>query len=157
MPTKVVSLFIFFQELSNTKKIKALRPKMTKVASRGSCLKVLSRCQLVGSCVRPGENFFSRPTTMQVCTFDTFTGNLAVNSVFVSIYERHEQVSLFFIFSKLFYRFLYHGDQMISWWRISRWLVVNFEIHRCSSGVNSDLGECFFWGLCKPVIASTDL
>ena len=30
------------------------------------------------------------------------------------------------------------------------------RIHLCSSGVISDLGECFFWGLCKPVIASTD-
>ena len=26
-----------------------------------------------------------------------------------------------------------------------------------SSGVNSNHGECFFWGLCKPFIASTDL
>ena len=33
--TKVVSFFIFFQELSNKKKIKAPRPKMTKIASRG--------------------------------------------------------------------------------------------------------------------------
>ena len=42
MRTKVASFFIFFQELSNKKKIKALRPKMTKIASRGgSCLKVL--------------------------------------------------------------------------------------------------------------------
>ena len=41
MRTKVVSFFIFFQELSNKKKIKALRPKMTKIASRGgSCLKL---------------------------------------------------------------------------------------------------------------------
>ena len=32
MRTKVVSFFLFFQELSN-KKIKALRPKMTKIAS----------------------------------------------------------------------------------------------------------------------------
>ena len=41
MRTKVVSFFIFFQELSNQKKIKALRPKMTKIALRGggSCLK----------------------------------------------------------------------------------------------------------------------
>ena len=39
MRTKVVSGFIFFQELSNKKKIKALRPKMTNIASRGSCLK----------------------------------------------------------------------------------------------------------------------
>ena len=46
---------------------------------------------------------------------------------------------------------------MISWWRICRWLAVNFKIHVCSSGVNSDLGECFFWGPCKPVIASSDL
>ena len=35
MRTKVASFFIFFQELSNKKKIKALRPKMTKIASRG--------------------------------------------------------------------------------------------------------------------------
>ena len=38
MRTKVVSFFVFFQELSNKKKIKALRPKMAKIASRGSCL-----------------------------------------------------------------------------------------------------------------------
>ena len=35
MRTKVMSFFIFFQELFNKKKIKALRPKMTKIASRG--------------------------------------------------------------------------------------------------------------------------
>ena len=69
----------------------------------------------------------------------------------------------FIHFSKLFliynYCFLYHayGDQKISWWKICKWRAVNFEIHLCSSGVNSDLGECFFWGLCKPVIASTNL
>ena len=34
MRTKVASFFIFFQELSNKKEIKALRPKMTKIASR---------------------------------------------------------------------------------------------------------------------------
>ena len=39
MHTKLVSFFIFFQELSNGKKIKAPGPKMTKIASRGSCLK----------------------------------------------------------------------------------------------------------------------
>ena len=38
MRTKAVSFFIFFQELSNKKKIKAPRPKMTKIASKGSCL-----------------------------------------------------------------------------------------------------------------------
>ena len=42
MRTKVVSFFNFFQELSNKKKFKALRPKMTKIASRGSCLKTVS-------------------------------------------------------------------------------------------------------------------
>ena len=64
----------------------------------------------------------------------------------------------FCIFSKLFYYcFLYHGDQKIAWWRICRWQAVNFDIHLCSSGVNSDLGECLFWGLCKSVVASTDL
>ena len=93
-----------------------------------------------------------------VCTFDTVTGNLAVNSIFVIFYERYEHVSLFFhFFETLFYRFLYHGDQMIFWWRICRSLAVIFKIPLCSSGMNSDLRECFFWGLCQPVIASTDL
>ena len=42
MRTKVVSFFILFQELSNKKKIEPLdlRPKMIKIASRGSCLNV---------------------------------------------------------------------------------------------------------------------
>ena len=35
MRIKVALFFIFFQELSNKEKIKALRPKMTKIASRG--------------------------------------------------------------------------------------------------------------------------
>ena len=35
MRTKVASFFIFFQDLSNKKKFKKLRPKMTKIASRG--------------------------------------------------------------------------------------------------------------------------
>ena len=34
------------------------------------------------------------------------------------INQRYEQVSHFFSFSKLSYRFLYHGDKMISWWRL---------------------------------------
>ena len=45
MRTKVVSFFIFFQDLSNKKKIKKLGPKMTKIASRGPALKTLS-CKL---------------------------------------------------------------------------------------------------------------
>ena len=75
-----------------------------------------------------------------VCTLDTVTGNLAVNSCFhiFQINERND----FFNFSKLFfvqiYRLLYHGDQNISWWRICRWRAVNFEIHLCSSDRKSD-------------------
>ena len=34
---------------------------------------------------------------------------------------------------------------MIFRWKICRWLAVNFENHLHSCGVNSDLGECFFW------------
>ena len=47
------AIFHFFQELSN-KKIKALRPKMTKIASRGSCLKcefALSSIKFLGHIV----------------------------------------------------------------------------------------------------------
>ena len=48
----------------------------------------------------------------------------------------------FFYFSKLFfiqnYRFLYDGDQKISWWTSCRWRAVNFEIHLWSSGMNAD-------------------
>ena len=67
------------------------------------------------------------------------------------INERCEQVLLFFIIFKTLFLciitgLLYHGDQKISLWRIYRWRVVNFEFHLCSSGVNSDLGECFFLG-----------
>ena len=40
MRIKVVSFFIFSKSFQKKKKIKALRPKMTKIASRGSCLKV---------------------------------------------------------------------------------------------------------------------
>ena len=45
--------------------------------------KALSRCRLVGKCVRPGENFFPLAYD-RVCTLDTVTGNLAVNSVFIT-------------------------------------------------------------------------
>ena len=56
MRTKVVSFFILFQELSNKKKVKALRPKMTKIASSGaggggggSCLKPNTICTTPGT------------------------------------------------------------------------------------------------------------
>ena len=77
--------------------------------------------------------------------------------------ERYEQVSLFFSFFRNSFIIITvsftkvikrspDGELICRWRR-----VVDFEIHLCSSGVNSDLGECFFWGLCKPVIATTDL
>ena len=54
----------------------------------------------------------------------------------------HVEMRLFFISRNSFfgqnYRFLYHGDQKISWWRIGRWRAVNFEIHLCSSDMKSD-------------------
>ena len=49
MLTKVVSFFIFFKSFQ--KKFKALLPKMTKIASRGSCLKSLPKFQrMVSGC-----------------------------------------------------------------------------------------------------------
>ena len=104
---------------------------------------------------------FRWPTT----TFARLTQSQAISqSIAFSSLSDQWEIRTSFIFSSIFetlfiynYCFLYHGDQKISWWRICRWQAVNFEIHLCSSDVNSDLGQCFFWGLCKPVIASTDL
>ena len=54
------------------------------------------------------------------------------------------EIRLFFIFETVFfffvqnYRFLYHGDQKISWFRICKWRAVNLEIHLCNSGMNCD-------------------
>ena len=55
-----------------------------------------------------------------VCTIDTVTGNLAVNSVFITFRSMKEtkKFHFFSFFETLFtqkYRFLYHGDQKISW------------------------------------------
>ena len=50
-----------------------------------------------------------------------------------------------------------HADQMIFWWRICRWLSVNFNIHWCIFSANYDLGEGLFSCLYKRVIAWTDL
>ena len=58
------------------------------------------------------------------------------------------EIRLFFHFSKLFfiqnYRFLYHGDQEISWWTLQV-RAVNFEIHLWSSGMNAD---CIWRSIC---------
>ena len=45
-------------------------------------------------------------------------------------------------FLKPFYCFLYHGDQIISWWRIYRWLVVDSKIHVCGQGETSEIAAC---------------
>ena len=98
-----------------------------------------------------------RPKT----TFARLTQSQAISQskAFSSLSMRDTNKFHFFFhfFETLFYHFLYHGDQMFSWWIICRWRAVKFEMHLCSSGMNSDLRECCFWGLCKPVIASTDL
>ena len=74
------------------------------------------------------------------------TGNFAVKSLFMTFRnKRNEQVSFFFVFRNSFflqnYRFLYHGDQKISCWRVCRWRAVNFEIHLCSSSL---ISECIW-------------
>ena len=56
-----------------------------------------------------------------------------------------------FVFSKRFYRFLYLGDQMISRWRV--WPSTS----KSTCVVPAWPREDFFWGLCKPIIAVTDL
>ena len=105
------------------------------------------------------KKFLRRPKT----TFACLTQSQAISQsiAFLSLLRSMRGTNKFYLFFRFFrnsfYRFLYHGNQIISWWRICRWLVVNFEIYLCGSGVNSDLGECFFGGLCKPVIAPTDL
>ena len=84
-----------------------------------------------------------RPTCKT--TFARLTQSQAISqsrSFCVFITFRSTRDTTFFHFSKLFfiqnYRFLYHGDQKISWWRSCRWRVVNFEIHLCSSDMKSD-------------------
>ena len=112
------------------------------------------------------KNSLHRPTCKT--TFARLTQSQAISKSFrVFITFRSMRGTTFFHFSKLFfiqnYRFLYHGDQKISWWRFCRWRAVNFEIHLCSSGVTafgdrpassmskfsasvkSDLGNGSFW------------
>ena len=101
------------------------------------------------------KNSFRRPTT----TFARLIQSQEIlqSNAFSSVSDQSEirTSCTFFHFSKplFLYCILYHGDQKVSWWRTCRWRAVNFEIRLCSSGMNSDLGECFFcnWGLCKPL------
>ena len=85
-----------------------------------------------------------RPTCKT--TFARLTQSQAISQSFcVFISFRSMRDTTFFHFSKLFFihnnyycRFLYHGDQKISWWTSSRWRAVNFEIHLWNSGMNAD-------------------
>ena len=82
-----------------------------------------------------------RPTCKT--TFARFTQSQAISqSISFSSLSAQWEIRLFFsFFETLFctsYRFLYHGDQKISWWRICRWWAVNFEIHLCSFDMKSD-------------------
>ena len=68
-----------------------------------------------------------RPRT----TFAYLTQSQAISQsiAFSSLSDQREIRTSFtsLIFSILFfYRFLYNGDQMISWWRICRWLAVKW-------------------------------
>ena len=76
-------------------------------------------------------------------TFARLTQSQAISQSFrVLITFRSMRDTTFFIVRNSFfvqnYRFLYHGDQKISWWRTCRWRAVNFEIHLCSSDMKSD-------------------
>ena len=84
-----------------------------------------------------------RPTCKT--TFARLTQSQAISQSFrVFISFRSMRDTTFFHFSKLVFiqncRFLYHGDQKISWWTscIYMWRAVNFEIHLWSSGMNAD-------------------
>ena len=128
----------------------------------------LRRCRLVGSCVLPGEDFLHRPTCKT--TFARLTQSQAISQsfrVFISFRSRRD--TTFFHFSKLFfiqnYRFLYHGNQNISWWtsmqvagsqlrnppvkfRQERWLLMwrssSIQHVQMEAGLNSDPGNDSF-------------
>ena len=75
-----------------------------------------------------------RPTCKT--TFARLTQSQAILQSFcIFIIFRKMRDTTFFSYSFIQnYRFLYHGDQKISWWIICRWRAVSFEIHPCSSG-----------------------
>ena len=92
--------------------------------------KELSRCRLVGSCVRPGWKFFLRrpgkttfarltqpQATSQSIAFSSLSDQWEIRTSFTFF---HFRISFFFN-----YRFLSHGDHRISWWRMCRWWGVN--------------------------------
>ena len=109
-----------------------------------------------------------RPTCKT--TFARLTQSQAISQSFrVFIIFRSMRDTTFFHFSKLFfiqnYRFLYHGDQKISWWsmqvagshlrnppvkfRQERWLhiwrSISIQHVQMEAGLNSDPGNDSFW------------
>ena len=122
----------------------------------------------VAVCFLAKISLHGRTCKTTFATLDTVTGNLAVISRF-HLFQIKERYDFFFHFSKLFfiqnYRFLYHGDQKISWWtsmqvagsqlrnppvkfRQERWLHIWRSIciqHvQMEAGLNSDPGNDSF-------------
>ena len=103
---------------------------------------LLSRSRLVGDCLGLGENFFM---DYLVCKFKGVTGNLAVKSIFVTRRSTRDtsKFQFFSFFEPLFDCSLYHGNEMIPWWRISAGGERSTSKSTSSSGINSHLRECF--------------
>ena len=102
----------------------------------------LSRCRLVGSCVLSWRKFLYIGLHVKPRLHAWHSHRQSRSHFAFSSLSDQGEIRLFFIFRNSFfiqnYRFLYLGDQKISWWRICRWRAVNFEIHLWSSGMNCD-------------------
>ena len=73
------------------------------VCHRGYC-KALSRYRLVGSCVRPGENFFPKPTTFARLTQSrAISQSLAFSSLYIRSMREKNKFHFFTFFETLFY------------------------------------------------------
>ena len=141
------------------------------VCHRGQC-KAVSRCRLVGICVHLGEKIFRWPAT----TFARLTKSQGISQAIAYFHHfnfrsmRVIRTSFnFHVFETLFYRITVSVTKVIkiSPGGESAGRVVNFEIHLCTSvmnsdciwqsisnqyvqmqiepGVNSDLGNGSFW------------
>ena len=76
-------------------------------------VKRLSRCRLVGSCVLPGEDFFTRPTCKTA--FASLTQSQAISQSFrVFITFRSMRDTTFFSFFET--HFLYKIPLLLPWW-----------------------------------------
>ena len=108
----------------------------------------LSRCRLVGSCVLPGENFFTYRVGLHVKPrLHAWHSHRQSRSHFAfSSLSDQGEIRLFFHFSKLFlYKITVSFTMVIKrspdGQESCRWRAVNFEIHLWSSGKNAD---CIF-------------